>query len=205
MSPEKRKEYFSLPNLLSYLRLLLLPPFVFLYTKGLYAWAAAVILLSAATDVADGLIARRYHMVTDWGKILDPLADKLTQATVSGCLLVKYPKMIFLFLLIVIKEGLQGVGGLLLYRKIRKVRSSEWFGKLSTAFFYALVAYMILFPSFASDHTELTNGAILVSGILMAMALLLYVRRFCQAVAEMKQNKASEPLPDAEQTTAEPE
>ena len=183
MSPEKRKEIFSLPNILSYLRILLLIPFVMLYCKyEAYGWSAAVIIASGLTDVADGFIARRYKMTTEWGKIMDPLADKLTQATVSACLIFKYHPMVYLLIVIVIKEGMQGIGGLLLYRKLRQMRSSEWFGKLSTFFFFALVAYLILLPDFALSHTTLTNGLIIVSGVLMLAALAMYIRRFVQAV-----------------------
>ena len=194
MLPEKRKEILSLPNILSYVRILLLIPFVVLYCKyNNYVWSAAVIIFSGLTDVADGFIARRYKMTTEWGKILDPLADKLTQATVTACLIFKYhPQMVYLLIVIVIKEGMQGIGGLLLYRKLKKMRSSEWFGKLSTFFFFALVAYLILLPDFALSHMSLTNGLIIVSGALMVTALALYIRRFVQAVRAPREDPEPE-------------
>lgn len=184
MLDKKRKELFSIPNLLSYLRLLLLPVFAVLYCNGIDGWAAAAILLSAATDVADGIIARKFNMMTEFGKILDPLADKLTQAVVSACLLIRYPIMWVLFLIILVKESFQGIGGLLLYRKLKSMRSSEWFGKLSTAFFYAVVAYLVLFaptPSF-----WFTSLPILVSAGLMLFALVRYAHRFIQVVISLK-------------------
>lgn len=190
MTPEKRREYFSLPNLLSYLRLLLLPFFAVLYWNEMDVWAAAVILLSAATDVADGIIARKFNLMTEWGKILDPLADKLTQAVVSACLLIRYPIMLVLFLIILVKESFQGIGGLLLYRKVKSMRSSEWFGKLSTAFFYAVIAYLIIFapePSF-----WLTTLPILASSALMLLALVLYAHRFIQIVVALKEAPRTE-------------
>lgn len=184
MTPEKRREYFSLPNLLSYLRLLLLPVFAFLYCNELDVWAAVVILLSAATDVADGIIARKFNLMTEWGKILDPLADKLTQAVVSACLLIRYPVMLLLFLIILVKESFQGIGGLLLYRKVKSMRSSEWFGKLSTAFFYTVMAYLIVF---APEPTFwLVTLPVLASSGLMLLALGLYAHRFVQIVAALK-------------------
>lgn len=184
LTSQKKKEYFSIPNLLCYLRLLLLPVFALLFCYGQNRWAAAVIVLSAVTDVADGIIARKFNMTTEWGKIMDPLADKLTQAVVSACLIVRYPVMLFLFLLILFKEIFQAVGGFLLYRKLRKMRSSEWFGKLSTAFFYALVAYLVLF--FPEPTFWLATLPILVSACLMALALVLYGRRFFQAVGALR-------------------
>ena len=100
MTPQKKKEFFSIPNLLCYVRILLLPIFIVLFVLERDGWTAAVLLLSAATDVVDGFIARKFHMETELGKFLDPLADKLTQAVVSGCLLIRYPIMWVLFLII---------------------------------------------------------------------------------------------------------
>ena len=79
---------------LSVVRLLLIPVIVWLYCgKQEYTAAVVVILLSGITDIADGIIARKYHMVSDFGKILDPIADKLTQAAIILCLTYNYPLM----------------------------------------------------------------------------------------------------------------
>lgn len=184
--PEKRKEIFSLPNVLCYVRILLLPVFAILFCMKLDAAAAATVLLSAATDVLDGIIARKFHMETELGKILDPLADKLTQAVVSGCLLFRYPVMWILFSVIIIKESFQGIGGLLLYRKLKSMRSSEWFGKLSTAFFYAVMAYLVIFaPEPANAWYVIVP--VLASTSLMVFALVRYAIRFIQVVTTLKQ------------------
>ena len=186
MLSEKKKELLLIPNLLCYLRLLLLPVFAVLYCRGAHIWATATVLLSAFTDVADGYIARRFNMVSEAGKILDPLADKLTQAVVSGCLLIRYPMMWILFSVILVKESFQAIGGLLLYRKLRKMRSSEWFGKLSTFVFYTVMAYLVLFSPDASGFWTCTLP-ILVSSAMMLLALTLYGYRFIQVVTGLKQ------------------
>ncbi len=185
MHPEKRKEWLLIPNLLCYLRLLLLPVFAMLYCYEEYVWATVTVLFSAFTDVADGFIARKYKMISELGKILDPLADKLTQAVVSACLLLRYPVMWVLFSIIIVKESFQGIGGLLIYRKMRKMRSSEWFGKLSTFMFYTVMAYLVLFcpdPSFWK-----VTLPVLVSSALMLLALILYGYRFFQMSASLKE------------------
>lgn len=192
MHPEKRKELFLIPNLLCYLRLLLLPVFAAFYSCEEFVLATVTVLLSAFTDVADGFIARKFNMTSELGKILDPLADKLTQAVVSACLLMRYPVMWILFSVIMVKESFQGIGGLLIYRKVRKMRSSEWFGKLSTAAFYTVMAYLVLFnpdPSFWG-----VSLPVLVSTGLMLFALILYSLRFCQVVSSLKAPSAEETL-----------
>lgn len=184
MTPQKKKEFFSIPNLLCYVRILLLPIFVVLFVLERDGWTAAVLLLSAATDVVDGFIARKFHMETELGKFLDPLADKLTQAVVSGCLLIRYPIMWVLFLIILVKESFQAVGGLLMYRRMKSIRSSEWFGKLSTSCFYTVMAYLVIFapePSFFASTLP-----ILVSTGLMLFALIRYAQRFVQIVSREK-------------------
>ncbi len=185
MLAEKRKEIFSIPNLLCYLRILLLPVFAILYCMKQDVFAAAVVLLSAATDVTDGIIARKFHMETELGKILDPLADKLTQAVISGCLLFRYPIMWILFSVIIVKESFQGIGGLLLYRKMKSMRSSEWFGKLSTAFFYAVMAYLVLFSP-EPPSAWFVVVPVFVSTGLMVFALVRYAIRFIQVVTMLK-------------------
>lgn len=194
MLPEKRKEIFSIPNIMCYVRLLLLPVFAVLYCGGKLDWATAVILLSAATDVFDGIIARKFNMTTELGKILDPLADKLTQAVVSACLLSRYPVMWILFSIIMIKESFQGIGGFLLYRKLHSMRSSEWFGKLSTAFFYAVMAYLVLFNPSPADFW-ISSLPILASAGLMLFALVRYAHRFIQVSLSLKNRPGEEPVP----------
>ncbi len=174
-----QKEYCSIPNILCYVRMLLLPVFAALYCLKLDLWAAVVVLLSGLTDVMDGIIARKCHMETELGKILDPLADKLTQAVVSGCLLLRYPIMWILFSVIVVKESFQGIGGLLLYRKVKSMRSSEWFGKLSTAVFYGVVGYLVLFSPEPSGAWYVVLPVLTSTG-LMLFALVRYFIRFVQ-------------------------
>ena len=108
----RKDQVLTIPNLLSVIRLALIPLIVWLYIgKQEYSAAVAVILISGATDIIDGFIARKFNMVSDLGKILDPVADKLTQATVILCLTVKYRWMRGLIVLFVVKEIIMAVLG----------------------------------------------------------------------------------------------
>ena len=183
MRPEKRKEFYSIPNILCYVRILLLPVFSVLFCMKLDLLAAGVIVLSGLTDVADGFIARKFHMETELGKLVDPLADKLTQAVVSGCLLFRYPIMWVLFVVIVVKESFQGIGGLLMYRKMRSIRSSAWFGKLSTAAFYTVMAYLVLFSTEPANAWYVVLPVLISTG-LMVFAMIRYMIRFFKILGE---------------------
>ena len=105
----KAKEIFSIPNLMGYFRILLIPVFCYTYiAKEKYLLAAGIVLLSGLTDLFDGLVARKFNMVTELGKALDPIADKLTHAALAVCLAVRYPSMWALIGLMAIKEGYMG-------------------------------------------------------------------------------------------------
>lgn len=126
----RKDQVLTIPNLLSVIRLALIPLIVWLYIgKQEYSAAVAVILISGATDIIDGFIARKFNMVSDLGKILDPVADKLTQATVILCLTVKYRWMRGLIVLFVVKEIIMAVLGYMAIQKKDVVNSAKWYGQ----------------------------------------------------------------------------
>ena len=110
-------------------RLLLIPVFCYLYlAKEAYHWAAGVVLLSSLTDLFDGMIARKFNMITNLGKALDPIADKLTHGALARCLAFRYPQMWVLFGLMVLKEGYMGVMGPALFEKRENAQSENILG-----------------------------------------------------------------------------
>ena len=170
----KKDQVLTIPNLLSTIRLLLIPLIVWLYIgKQAYTAATIVLLLSAATDTIDGYIARRFNMVSDLGKILDPVADKLTQAAMIICLMSKYSMMRTLFALFVVKELTMLAFGYITIRKCGTVNSAKWYGKLSTAVFYTVMAILVLFPAIPDSAA---NILIIASGCVMLLSLVLYTR-----------------------------
>ncbi len=179
----KKEQIMTIPNLLSTIRLLMIPLIVWLYI-GLdnYPAAAGVIIASGITDIADGFIARKFHMVSDFGKILDPIADKATQGTMLLCLMSRYRWMIALIVLFVGKEICMALLGYLAIKKKDSVNSAKWHGKLNTAFLYAVMMALILFPNIPLG---VANGLIFLCGCFMIVSLTLYVRFY---VHVLKQN-----------------
>lgn len=121
MAKISRKEIFSIPNLMGYFRILMIPVFSWMYltasTREDVYRAAAVVFISSVTDLLDGWVARRFHMVTELGKFVDPLADKLTHGALALCLAFKYPLMWALAALLAVKEGYMAVMGLILLKR----------------------------------------------------------------------------------------
>ncbi len=137
---ERNTRFFTIPNLLSAFRVLLVPLLVWLYCgKGDYAGTAWVLVLSGVTDVADGFIARRFHMVSDLGKMLDPIADKLTQTAALACLLTRFRAVWWLLGVLVVKETVMAVMGLLVIRRTGTVYSAAWNGKLAACVLYGVI------------------------------------------------------------------
>ncbi len=170
----KRKDIFTIPNLLSLFRLLLIPVIIWLYLVKQDARAATgVIVLSDATDVLDGIIARKCNMVSDLGKILDPIADKLTQGTLIVCLSFKYPLMLPLAILFVLKEIIMASLGAITIKKHDSVNSAKWHGKVNTIILYAVIIIMVFFPELPK---QIINGMITVCTLSMLTSLVLYTK-----------------------------
>lgn len=174
-----KEEIFSIPNLMGYFRILLIPVFCYLYltaqTSRDYLYAALVVLISSLTDLFDGKIARRFHMVTDLGKALDPIADKLTHGALAFCLAVRYPLMWGLIVLLVIKEGYMGIMGLIFLKKGKMLNGAMWFGKVCTAVLFVGMLLLFFIPELP---VPAVNGIIIFMMVVMLVTLVLYVPVF---------------------------
>lgn len=181
----------NVPNALSLFRILLLPVFAVLYMMSdayppLVFWACGVLVLSGLTDTFDGLIARKFNQITDLGKLLDPLADKLTQLTVVICLTIRYPIILYLLVICLIKELCQVIGGLfLLYRGV-EIHGARWFGKVSTFVFYGAMAMIVLWTDMP---TGLTIALVAIVAIMMLFAFFNYMRMFFSIKKTMPSQK----------------
>ena len=139
------RKYLSVPNLISLIRLALIPLMLWLYLEGKILIAVILVIVSGITDAIDGYIARHFNQITPLGKVLDPLADKLTQLALCICLLTHFPAVIPLVVVLVIKELLMLHWGLRLLKAGRQPFSALWWGKLSTCAFYAGVLIIMIF------------------------------------------------------------
>ena len=173
----RERAIFTIPNLLSAFRLLLAGLIAGLYRAGDVPGAACAFLLSVATDGADGYFARKYHMVSDLGKVLDPLADKLMQCTVLICFYIKEIIPVWLMLLYVGKELLVLAGSLFVFRRQKVVVKSNFFGKMAVCVFYASIGVLILLNRFADAATAAAATPV-VCVVMLCFALLALVQYF---------------------------
>ena len=176
----KKKDFWTIPNLLCYFRILLIPVFIWSYLRAQtpedYFISAAIIALSGLTDFFDGYIARKFNQITDLGKILDPLADKLTQGALVFCLTTRYPGMWVVVALFIIKEGFMGIMGIIMLRHNgHKLDGAMWFGKVSTAVLYVTLTLLLLVFSMPM---WLANAFITLCAVVMLFALVSYIPVF---------------------------
>ena len=145
-----KKEIFTIPNLLSLFRLALIPVYITVYLNAEEDWqyyvAGAILAVSCVTDLIDGKIARRFHMISTVGKVLDPLADKATQFALTLCLSVHYPVLRPVLVLFVIKEGFQLIVGIIHFRKGKMLPGALMAGKICTTILFVSLIALVLFP-----------------------------------------------------------
>ena len=170
-----RNQILTVPNLLTLFRLLLIPILIVLYLSDQNIWIiAGVLALSGLTDIADGFIARHFNMVSDLGKALDPVADKLTQGAILFCLGLTYPLMWVIFLLLAVKEIVSGIMGAIIIRRTQTVYSAEWHGKLTTVLLYCTAIVHVLWQDIPPAASR---GLILLCVGMMLLSFLLYLFR----------------------------
>ncbi len=166
-----KEQILTIPNMLSFLRLALIPVILWLYLTGELVWAAVVIVLSSITDIVDGYIARTFNMISDFGKAIDPVADKLTQIAVLFCLVTRFPLMLLPLIIMIIKEVSSFILRLVLFKKTDIVVGAVWHGKLNTVVLHSIILLHVLWISIPA---EVSAACISASVTIMLISFVLY-------------------------------
>jgi cardiolipin synthase len=168
--------FLNIPNILTIIRFLMIPLFIFFMCDGKYV--AAVITFTAAglTDVLDGYIARKYNLITNFGKVTDPIADKLMQITALVMLAVLELIPPVFFIIIALKELLMIAGGVLIYKQKKFIVTSNWYGKAAIVVFYlAVVAIILLQPDMLWTYI-IMGAAVAATLFAFAMYIMKYIK-----------------------------
>ncbi len=171
-----KKEIFTIPNLLSLFRLALLPIYAYIYLNATqtyqYLLAGSIMAISCLTDLIDGKIARRFNMVTNLGKLLDPLADKVTQFTLTLCLSLEYPVLRQVLLLFVVKELFQLIAGIVNFRQGKMLPGALMAGKVCTTVLFISLITLVLFPGL---NPKWIDGIALLDTVFLCIAFVSYI------------------------------
>lgn len=183
------KMIFTVPNIISFVRIILIIPFVIFFLAEEYIHAFSCVLFSAISDCLDGFLARKLNQVTDLGKILDPIADKLTLVAVIICLGILVPSIFPLVITLVTKDILMLAGGYYLLRRGIAPPQAKWYGKLSTIIFYIAVVTIVFCKAFLMKNLSLLTSILLIlTAVSMMFSLVMYARMFFSLLREQKNN-----------------
>ena len=175
----------NIPNILTIIRFILIP---FIYMSVLsrhYLTALIIFTISAITDILDGYIARKYNYITDIGKLIDPLADKLTQISLLLSLAILKLLPWWIFAIVFIKELVLVISASVLYSKKDVVVYSVWYGKLATTLFYLAIVFSLIISHFNLNFAFRIDLYLYYLAMLATVfALIMYAIKF-----EFKRNK----------------
>ena len=169
---ELSKNTFTIPNIISLFRIILITPFVVFFLYGDYLVATIILVVSGISDFLDGVIARKLHQESELGKILDPLADKLTLIAVGVCLIFIEPFVLPLMIIMVAKDLLMLIGGSIVIKQGVIPPKSKWYGKLSTVLFYFTVSLIVAMKVFNFVNRP-------ISIVLLAVTAFMSVDVYC--------------------------
>ncbi len=175
------KGALTVPNFITAVRIVLVPVFAVLYLKGELIPAVIVLAVSGLTDLFDGKIARRFNQVSALGKILDPVADKLTQITVAILLLIKFLQAQspvihafgYVFIVFLAKEGFMVLGGLAMLIVGLRPGAAEMPGKIATVVFYVVMTLIFAFGPEVGALTGLWTMPEVLTGILVVISAIM--------------------------------
>jgi len=165
-----------IPNILTIVRFILIPFIVYLALKEQYIATIIVLTISGITDILDGVIARKYKFITDFGKLMDPLADKSTQVATLVVLVVQNIIPLWILMVVIVKEFIMVAGASFLYGK-ETIVFSKWYGKLSTVLFYIAIFSSLIIKYFNLSFNFATYIYYLAV-VVTIFSLIMYFKAF---------------------------
>ena len=181
-----KTQIWTIPNILSFFRIALIPAIVISYIKQLVILCVTLIIVSGVTDLLDGFIARRFQMVTVLGKALDPVADKLTIGSILFMIATKKPALILLLSIFALKEIIMGIEGLIIIKITGTTYSAKWYGKVTTLLLYLSSLLIIIWENMPQALVHITLA--LCFGFVVFSLVMYSIRNF-KVLKQLKTNK----------------
>lgn len=181
---------WTIPNIISFVRILLIPVFGFLFYKGELLWALLILAISGLTDFFDGKLARKLNQVSELGKMLDPIADKLTQATIAIVYFFSFRNaenetlrlFSWVFLLFIVKELVMLIGGAIMIGVGIRPGAAEIYGKAATLIFYVVMVLLMAFGpevgAFRVGEGSIISLFTLPDAVMMVLVVISLISTF---------------------------
>lgn len=137
-------------------------------------WAAGVITVAVLSDFLDGYLARRLHQVSEVGKIVDPIADKIAVGALGIFLMALGDIPVWYVVAVLVRDGLILAGGIYIKKKKNIVTQSNWPGKFAVS----SIALYLFFSTLAAGSLEAAKTySLWLSVALMAFSMVVYAQR----------------------------
>ena len=174
-----KKDVFTIPNMLSLFRLLLIPVYISIYLNAKTEWdyvlSAAILAVSCLTDLIDGQIARHFNQISNLGKLLDPIADKTTQLTLVICLSIRYPVLKIVLGLFLAKEFTQAGVAYFKFRQGKALPGALMAGKICTTVLFTGMILLVLLPTL---DMRIVQGIAILDSVCLVYAFIRYIFAF---------------------------
>ncbi len=186
----KIKDLVAIPNILCYLRIIMVGVFLYIYNTATsqndYYIAMLVVMVAGITDFLDGRIARKFNMITDLGKVIDPVADKLMQFAMLITLTFNVKNMYMLTIYLIIKEVVLAlIAFIILKTKGRRLNGAKWYGKVCTAVLYVV---MLVFVAVPQLNVYLRNALLIVCAAAITLSFVMYIRLYIIMIKDSRHN-----------------
>ena len=143
-----------------------------------------IFIISGLTDIVDGFIARKFDMISDFGKAFDPVADKLTQIAMLFCLVTRFPLMLIPLIILIVKEALAAIMNMITLEKAGFVVAAKWHGKLNTVLIYSMMFVHIVW--FTIPKT-ISNVLVMICIVMMLISSFLYTKSDVKSIKKEKE------------------
>lgn len=185
-----KKENINIPNILSFTRIIIIIPFMLYFLSDDYLLSATMLALSGLSDMLDGFIARKLNQITKLGKILDPVADKLTLTSVVVCMGIKFPEISVFAVILIVKDLSMLLAGSYQLKKGIEPPAAKWYGKLATVFFYVSVIIVVALKAvYGITNLMISVSLLTVTSILMLFAVFKYLLIFLKLINEKNEKE----------------
>lgn len=181
-----RHQILTVPNLLSLVRLCLIPLFSALYLNGHTFLTACILILSGLTDAIDGWYARKFNAISSVGKILDPVADKLTQGVMLLLLVNDHPLLLLPLILLFVKEVVCSILGYVVIHKTANVPQAVWHGKVATILLDLMLVIHVFWQGIPSAAS---NIQVVVCSFMMLLSMVLYIRHYLNTLQTVRTDR----------------
>lgn len=189
-----KRDILTIPNVLSMFRFVLIPVYIIIYLNASkasqYYIAGGILSFSCLTDLIDGKIAREFNMVSNLGKILDPLADKATQLSLILCLAIRYPVLWNLVALFILKESFQLIAGVITLRRGKMLTGALLSGKVCTVVLFLSLILLVLIPTIPLSAVTIISA---IDAAFMLVTLGHYIYTYSLGTANIKKLDQNNP------------